>query len=62
MMLEMASMPRHFAPGAGCCPAGVSGQNLPLPYMPVSCGGKLRLLRQQLRVLRRGRRIQLQQA
>ena len=37
MMLEMASMPMHLAPGAGCCPAGVSGQYLPLPYMPVSC-------------------------
>ena len=41
-------MPMHFAPGAGSWPAGVSGQYLPLPYMPVSCGGKLGLFGEQL--------------
>ncbi len=54
-------MPMHLAPGAGCCPAGVSGQNLPLPYSGGELRGELGLFGEKLRILGGRGRIQLQE-
>ena len=60
-MFEMASMPRHLAPSAGCWPAGVSRAVFAFAVHAGELRGQLRLLREQLRIFGRGRSIQLQQ-